>query len=137
MARGDFKEHIPRCPIACPQGCGEKVTRANVTEHLTVCPNVQVPCTAKEIGCIEIMPRGDMQKHLRECRYEQLRWIIEPLRQETISLRQDVDHLQEKYETILQQLVTLTTKSHVDQLSSTVPSQWILLNMWHVVVDMI
>ncbi len=100
MTRGDFQEHIPKCPTPCPHECGESVPRASVTEHETVCPNVQVPCAAKELGCIEVVPRGDLQNHAQVCRYEQSRWIIEPLKQDIASL-----------ETKLQQLANRTTRS--------------------------
>jgi WD40 repeat protein len=115
MDRGDFEQHKPNCPVKCAQGCGEDVPRSKVTEHATVCTNVQVPCTANELGCTEIILRGNLQNHVQECKYEQSRWIIEPLRQETVSLRQHVDQLNnhyqqslhelnKKYEMILQQL---------------------------------
>ncbi len=116
MDRGDFEQHKPNCPVKCPQGCGEDVPRSKVTEHnATVCLNVQVPCTAKELGCTDIILRRNLQIHIQECKYEQSRWIIEPLKQEVISLRQHVEQLDDqyqqslnelnkKYETILQQL---------------------------------
>jgi WD40 repeat protein len=192
MARGDFQEHIPRCPVVCPHGCGENVPRANLNNHATVCPNVQVPCVAAEFGCTEMVQRGARRNHEQQCRYEQSRFIFEPIHQDAVMLRKheseifslttkydnlNKNHqqvltevgdtkikcdnlhklyhaltevrelkrnnenlinkynqacndigilhkqyttLENKYETILQQLATLTTKSRVDQLSSTV-----------------
>jgi WD40 repeat protein len=200
MARGDFQEHIPRCPVMCPHGCGENVPRANLNNHATVCPNVQVPCAAAEFGCTETVLRGVRHNHEQQCRYEQSRFIFEPIHQDAVMLRKheseifslttkynnlnknhqqvltevgdtkikydnlhklyknaltevgelkrnnenlsnkynqacnDIgilrkqyttlenkyESLESKYETILQRLVTLTTKSHIDQLPSTV-----------------
>jgi WD40 repeat protein len=103
MARGDFQEHISSCPIMCPNGCGESIPRAKLTEHATVCPNVQVPCAAAEFGCIEAVLRGIRHDHEQECRYEQSRFIFEPLHQETVTLRNkyksEICSLTTKYDT--------------------------------------
>jgi WD40 repeat protein len=104
MNRGDFEHHKPNCAVKCAQGCGENVPRSKLTEHATVCTCVQVPCTAKDLGCTETALRGKLQIHALECKYEQSRWIIEPLKQETISLWQHVDQMYNQYQQSLYEL---------------------------------
>jgi WD40 repeat protein len=146
MARGAFQEHIPSCPVVCPHGCGESIPRAKVTEHATVCPNVTVQCAAAEFGCTETVLRGIRRNHEQECRYEQSRFIFEPLQQEVEELKRNNENLttkynqacndigvlnkqyttlenkyeslESKYETIIQQLANFTTRTN--QLSSAV-----------------
>jgi WD40 repeat protein len=100
MARGDFHEHITSCPVVCPCGCGESIPLAKLIEHATVCPNVQVPCTAAEFGCTETVLRGTCHNHEQECRYEQSRFIFEPLYQETVTLKGEICSLTTKYENL-------------------------------------
>jgi WD40 repeat protein len=100
----------------CPLGCGDNVPRAKLTEHATVCPNVQVPCAAAEFGCTEMVQRGNYYNHEQECRYEQSRFIFEPLHQETVRLRGEISSLTIKYMNALSEVGEL--KRNNDNLTN-------------------
>jgi hypothetical protein len=53
------------------------------------------------------VPRKELENHAKECRYEQSRWIIEPLQQDTRTLRHELD---KNYQTIIQLLTNLQVR---------------------------
>ncbi len=113
MPRGDFEQHIPHCLVLCANRCGKRIPRSNIRQHDEECPNVQVPCSANNLGCNEVLLRSELLIHGQNCRYEQARWIIEPLQQQTTTitnelrsecdtLRQQVTNLTQNYQQVLQ-----------------------------------
>ncbi len=53
---------------------------------------------ASELGCEAVLSHDKLQKHLKECKYEQSRWIIEPLKTENLRLADRVDYLESKFD---------------------------------------
>ncbi len=102
MQRGCFEEHKPKCPYECSHGCGTIISQATKTAHDATCKNVLVPCSAANLGCPEIVLRCILDAHTTQCKYEQSRWIVEPLNAK-------YDALAEKYEELLQGLNDLRT----------------------------
>ena len=51
LQRGDFKDHIPHCPLPCPRGCGETTSRSQLEQHAQVCGNLSMLCLASDVGC--------------------------------------------------------------------------------------
>jgi WD40 repeat protein len=104
LERGNFEQHKSSCLTPCPQGCGENVPQSKLIEHATVCLYVPVPCTAAEFGCTEAVLRGILHYHAQKCRYEQSRFIFEPLHQETLKLKRkyesEISSLTTKYNTL-------------------------------------
>jgi hypothetical protein len=54
------------CPIECPC-CSMPTNRADIAAHLQVCPNLNIPCAAHDIGCAFHDFRINMPEHERRC----------------------------------------------------------------------
>jgi hypothetical protein len=81
MARGEFQDHKFKCSYPCTWGCGEVVNPERAREHERTCLNFKINCTANDIGCKDMIPRCYLAQHIASCRWEQSRWIVEPLYQ--------------------------------------------------------
>ncbi len=106
MQRSNFKSHIPNCETPCPRGCGVTTTRADQTKHEGICALVVVQCPARSLGCNAELKRGEMEEHIQTCKWEQSRWIIEPLHQKIGVQNQKIDQLAKS----LEELRLLVTK---------------------------
>lgn len=66
----ELAEHWDYCdhyPIVCPKGCGAKVTRMTLDEHLQDwCSLTVVECEFAYAGCEIRVPRKDMNDHLNQ-----------------------------------------------------------------------
>ena len=61
------EEHDKICKmkiLPCPNaGCGTRIQRQDVSEHVSKCPHTVIPCKYKGIGCDTELKRGDMAAH--------------------------------------------------------------------------
>lgn len=67
------KVHQPECPyqlVPCPNKCGQKVQRQNLSRHCKdeckLRPPDKIPCEYSFAGCSVQIPPEEMQKHLEE-----------------------------------------------------------------------
>uniref|UniRef100_A0A0G4HQ14 RING-type domain-containing protein n=1 Tax=Chromera velia CCMP2878 TaxID=1169474 RepID=A0A0G4HQ14_9ALVE len=71
------EEHLKECagyPIECPNGCGEKVPRGDVSAHQSsACPETEVECVVP--GCGETRKRKAMETHEEESMGKHLRFV--------------------------------------------------------------
>jgi peptidylprolyl isomerase len=58
--------------------CSMNFPRGEFGVHVPKCPNIQVPCSAADLGCTESIYRCDLANHLKNCHWEQSRSTIEP-----------------------------------------------------------
>jgi hypothetical protein len=89
MARGDFGSHKSQCPFQCPYGCGVSLTPLTAHEHEKKCDYVLVCCSANSLGCTDNVPRCKLKEHQETCKWENSRWIIEPLQHRMKQLYDD------------------------------------------------
>ena len=64
-----LKTHLKVCPlliIDCPNGCGFKRARSEMTDHLPECPKAGSCCPFGEFGCQYTGGRENLQKHIKE-----------------------------------------------------------------------
>jgi hypothetical protein len=114
MPRSNFKEHIPNCAILCARGCGIATSKAEQTTHDLVCTFAVIPCSASSFGCTMQLKRCDMEEHSKECKWEQSRWIIEPLCQKIDKQSQQISQQNDKIDKLskrLEELAILVTKN--------------------------
>ena len=52
-----------KAKIPCPRKCGSTIQRRNLDKHADVCPNQEVGCKYKGIGCTVKPLRKDLKKH--------------------------------------------------------------------------
>ena len=60
-------DKIRRLMVYCPNktaGCEEKMPFSTVGRHLEQCPQQEIPCTYRELGCTETVKRGSMHDHV-------------------------------------------------------------------------
>ena len=62
--------HLVDCgdfPLPCPAGCGEKITRRNMKNHLsTECPEEYVSCKYTKFGCDTAVRRREKESHFSD-----------------------------------------------------------------------
>ena len=62
------KGHYAKCPgypLACKKKCQSgDIKRADMEQHLTVCPLEPVPCPVRDMGCQEMVCRKYLNEHL-------------------------------------------------------------------------
>jgi len=86
MQRGLLDDHIPKCPVYCKFGCNQKVSPKLMAQHETECPEKQVECTAKDIGCNWTGKRSQVGHHALNCNMI----ILKPALQEINILKGDL-----------------------------------------------
>ena len=68
--------HMAECPgypMDCPNKCGAKgIKRSNLLEHRKGCPLEEVECPLKSAGCLERMPRKDLEAHVNSSQSDHL-----------------------------------------------------------------
>ncbi len=67
VKRSSFQLHINECPLMCPYGCGETITRATHIGHSDVCVKHVVSCPAFDLGCPFLRLKNDTTVH--QCEY--------------------------------------------------------------------
>jgi len=77
LARGDFDHHVEHvCPIDCPYGGEEKITRAGLPFHDSQCLKKPVQCSSAELGCPFETVRSEIALHHSECPFVKLAPIL-------------------------------------------------------------
>ena len=57
----------PKVPLICPNECfTAKLLREEIPQHLSECPLEPMLCSFQSLGCAEVTPRRDLEKHM-EC----------------------------------------------------------------------
>jgi WD40 repeat protein len=64
---------------------------SQLVAHEDVCENVEVHCSAVDLGCTTILPRRSIGEHTENCHVEKSRCFIEPLKEENIELREHLE----------------------------------------------
>jgi len=91
VKRDDFDTHTRcSCPIICPFGCSEVITRDKQDIHERVCQNKCIPCTAEDVGCTVVVSRMKLQEHETNCTFLASR----PLLLRLLQLESTVQNLQ-------------------------------------------
>ena len=72
MARSDLKRHHGECPeykVQCQYGCTDEffLRRLLSLHYDAECPLVPVACSMRSFGCMEMVERGKLSKHMMEC----------------------------------------------------------------------
>ena len=90
--------HVKECPmypVSCPNDCGSKPFRKNLSNHLDEkCPLAMLDCFFKYAGCTELVARRDMPQHREENSAEHIIMTmdkIEALERENASLKQRLE----------------------------------------------
>ena len=64
----DMENHHLECPIfplSCPNECGAKILRKDICSHSrSECPLAKIECKYCHAGCMVVLPRNEMKKHL-------------------------------------------------------------------------
>ncbi|KAL5022476.1 hypothetical protein ScPMuIL_001631 [Solemya velum] len=73
-ARGNMDMHLKACQfkvIACRfTGCNARCPQNKMNIHEKKCDFRLVPCNKRESGCLKIISKKDLKKHLQSCEYE-------------------------------------------------------------------
>ena len=126
------KGHYAKCPgypLACKNKCQSgDVKRADMEQHLTVCPLEPVPCPVRDMGCQEMVYRKDLNEHLTRNQqqhfslmcsaYTQTKTELVAAKTEIETLRTSIDSTTKKLATVMTELTeTLPTLSLLCQTS--------------------
>ena len=64
------RDHGTNCrmiELNCPNGCKVvNLRKGLLDEHLAVCPEQSIECKFAHIGCVEVIKRKDLDKHMKE-----------------------------------------------------------------------
>ena len=71
-ALDDHTTFCPSVPVKCALKCGQKITRSQVTSHLSTCPKRFVRCKYYQIGCKELIPVDELDTHLVQAKDDHL-----------------------------------------------------------------
>ncbi|XP_078505855.1 TNF receptor-associated factor 5 [Lissotriton helveticus] len=67
MVAVNLKTHVENyCvsyPVSCPNKCTKVLPRAEIDDHLSMCPEADIECPFKNYGCLVKEKRGNIQKH--------------------------------------------------------------------------
>ncbi len=100
MITGGHTDTCPCYPLACPQACGAKVLRNDLTAHQGVCPLEPVACPFSDIGCKVKVPRRDLDKHIQSSMFQHMTDMAKShtaLKQEYEALKKDYNALKEDH----------------------------------------
>jgi hypothetical protein len=64
--RDHFSRDCPDIKVECENGCGTKVKRKEMSEHLSTCENVKVPCPFNSLGCEFEETKQKVEAHQNE-----------------------------------------------------------------------
>jgi hypothetical protein len=94
--------------------CSQEMTRGDFDYHKSVCTHIEVPCPAALLGCTAHIRRGELETHIKECRYELSRVLMEPLKKEIQTLdtkyKQEITQLHQELATVNNKYTTLENK---------------------------
>ena len=90
---GEYQErtttHLEECPkmkIPCPNdGCDEEIKRCEMANHSQECLFESIPCKYIKLGCNEMIPRRDLEKHQNDGQ-QHLQLAIDTVNQQQISI---------------------------------------------------
>ncbi|CAF3341582.1 unnamed protein product [Rotaria sp. Silwood1] len=87
--------------VKCLQ-CGQTgIQRGNFNDHITkICPKGSIVCSASDIKCPWSGQRDQLQNHLIDCSYEQLRPVLNSLINTNRQLEQQVQFLTNQVQTL-------------------------------------
>jgi hypothetical protein len=130
MHRGDFSEHKATC--LCERGCGTKLTREQIKTHDEECPLNEAACPASTFGCPVRVKRSELDQHVKACRFEQLRSVVEPLHKKYEESQQLIKDLSEQSKLIKQQLAKSVqqTKDLQEQMKAMNDTQMIEMKQY-------
>ena len=73
--KGHYAE-CPSYPLACKNKCQSgDIKRADMEQHLTVCPLEPVLCPLRDMGCQEMVYRKDLNEHLTRNQQQHLNFV--------------------------------------------------------------
>ena len=89
--------HIPQeCSqvvVQCPNGCGApSITKAQLPEHLDVCPNEETACSFGEVGCGEFVQRRSLPQHEASSQQQHLKQVALVIK----SMKKNVDRIKQR-----------------------------------------
>ncbi|KAH3723378.1 hypothetical protein Pelo_17915 [Pelomyxa schiedti] len=87
VRQGDFIEHTSKCPVECPNHCGQRIPPDQLAEHFPVCTAVIVTCPAANVKCPWTGPRLHLSEHTASCHYLALESFLMKLLTENAALR--------------------------------------------------
>ncbi|XP_021519715.1 TNF receptor-associated factor 5 isoform X1 [Meriones unguiculatus] len=106
----DHEENAcPAYPVSCPNKCALTIPRAEVNEHLAVCPEAEQDCPFKHYGCAIKGKRGTLPEHERAALQDHMLLVLE----KNVRLEQQISDLQQSLE---------QKESKIQQLAATVDS---------------
>ncbi|XP_012884803.1 PREDICTED: TNF receptor-associated factor 2 [Dipodomys ordii] len=82
--KGTLKEYeahrdiCPEFPLAC-DGCGKRVPRDELQDHIRTCGKCPVPCRFHAVGCSEVAEAEDLQEHEAQRLREHLALLLSSL----------------------------------------------------------
>lgn len=89
-----FKKHVEDCPLTCPHGCKEVLSRKQLLEHNDVCVCRVIACPASDLGCLFVRSAGDTAVH--KCEYLSLAPVLRAQEKEIKRLSSLVMSLESK-----------------------------------------
>jgi len=99
IERGLLYDHLKKCAILCPNGCGLKIIPRNFEAHELECGEKPIPCCAQDIGCSVKTKRNMMQFHESMCKLA----IVKPYLEENQQLDIERRILKEENQRLMQQ----------------------------------
>jgi len=82
VGRGVLSDHMGKCPVLCPHGCGVKIIPRNLSAHDSECGEKIIACSAQRIGCQTKIKKNLLELHESTCKLA----IIQPYFEENQQL---------------------------------------------------
>lgn len=116
-------DHIQKdCPNVqeeCPV-CREVMSRSKLPNHLNVCPEMIVPCSSSEFGCVWVGKRHILKnEHSRTCRFVAFAPALTKQNNRISTLEQENKVLRQKLDRVLAFMTTSDTQTTVSHPSTT------------------
>jgi len=110
IIRGEYDNHIQKCPTVCKLGCGKKIAPIDQSNHeKNDCSHFAVECTGKESFCDWKGDRFKLQDHLKECQFQIFAPMVKAFKAQILQQQQQqIDALKNEINTL---------KIQVNQLS--------------------
>jgi len=125
VARGCLSTHRDTdCLQPCTNGCGVSITRAQLSNHTSVCLLETVACSAQDVQCPWSGHRGLAVRHQKSCQYVLLQPVLQSLQQKIAALEQTDTQQQEhivSLETRTAKLEQLLVPKNAESVSLQLP----------------
>ncbi|XP_046847381.1 TNF receptor-associated factor 5-like [Xenia sp. Carnegie-2017] len=124
----DEKRHLEeqclKIPVDCAQGCGKQIIKEQIQDHIdNECENTLIDCKYKDLGCDELVERGNIEDHESSNVASHLAKavdVIRNLKEEKRALTEKLRKFDEKHESLDRKMTDSieTQKTHSNKIES-------------------